>query len=338
MENLKIFDDICQTFNLGKIQGKVKSVSGGYMHKMYYMHTPKGEYAVKLLNPEIMKRPDVFDNYKIAEVLEYKLEKAGIPIVAALEFNGTKMQCVDSQYFYVFNWINGKSIKNNKITKGHCEIIGKILAQIHKLDCVTADDEIKGINIDWDFYITKASKQKSKITKILMKNRDILYIYQDQGNAALKKLSNLKTVCNGDMDSKNVLWVDGKPQIIDLECLSYSNPFVELFQLSLCWCGYESCCIKYDLLEAFVSSYIKEYGQLDVDWDAVFYSNIGRLEWLEYNIKRALFIECNDKNEQKLGINQVKETMKHILYYDKIHNELIDKLNSISKSAINNVK
>lgn len=331
MEDLKIFDPICKMLNLGKIQGKVKSVSGGYMHKMYYMRTQKGEYAVKLLNPVIMKRPDVFDNYKMAEELELKLEKAEIPIVAALIFNGTKMQCIDNQYFYIFNWINGKSLKNNKIKKEHCEVIGKILAQIHKLDCIRADDEIKEINIDWDFYITKASQQKSKITKILMNNRDMLYKYQNQGNAALKKLPKIKTVCNGDMDSKNVLWVDGEPQIIDLECLNYSNPYVELFQLALCWCGYESCSLKYDLLDSFVRAYRNEYGRFEIDWDAVFYSNMGRLEWLEYNIKRALFMECNDKKEQRLGINQVKETMEHILYYDKIHDDLIERLNLISE-------
>lgn len=331
MEDLKIFVPICKMLNLGKIQGKVKSVSGGYMHKMYYMRTQKGEYAVKLLNPVIMKRPDIFDNYKMAEELEFKLEKAGIPIVAALIFNGTKMQCIDNQYFYIFNWINGKSLKNNKIKKEHCEVIGKILAQIHKLECIKADDEIKEINIDWDFYITKASQQKSKITKILMNNRDMMYRYQNQGNAALKKLPKIKTVCNGDMDSKNVFWVDGEPQIIDLECLNYSNPYVELFQLALCWCGYESCSLKYDLLDSFVRAYRNEYGRFEIDWDAVFYSNMGRLEWLEYNIKRALFMECNDEKEQRLGINQVKETMEHILYYDKIHDDLIERLNLISE-------
>lgn len=330
MTDLQIFSGICEMLDLGKIKGKVKKVSGGYMHKMYYMHTQKGEYAVKLLNPSIMKRPNVFNNYKIAEELEYKLDEKGIPIVASLIFNGTKMQCICNQNFYIFKWINGKSLKNNQITKEHCESIGKILAQIHKIESISFTDEISKIDIDWDSYISRASKQNSKIAKLLIDNRELLYKYQNKGNIELEKLPKIKTVCNGDMDSKNVLWLNGKPQIIDLECLSYSNPYIELFQLALCWCGYESCSLRYDLLDAFVTSYIKEYGQLDVDWDVVFYSNMGRLEWLEYNIKRALLIECNDKKEQKLGVDQVKKTMKHILYYDKIHNYLIERLNLIS--------
>ncbi|MDE6767895.1 MAG: phosphotransferase, partial [Eubacterium sp.] len=303
MDNSKIFYDICKKLNLGKIKGKVKSVSGGYMHKMYYMHTEKGEYAVKLLNPIIMKRVDAFENYKIAEELESKLEKAGIPIVAALIFNGIKMQCIGNQYFYVFNWINGKSLKNNKINKEHCEIIGRILAKIHKLESMTSDIEIKKINIDWDFYISKANSEYSKVAKILSQNRNILYSFQQKSNALINELPKIRTVCNGDMDSKNVLWANGEPQIIDLECLCYSNPYVELFQLALCWCGYESCSLNYNLLDAFINSYIKEFGPINIDWKVIYYSNFGRLEWLEYNVKRALLIECNDKKEQKLGLN-----------------------------------
>lgn len=332
MDDLKIFDSICKKLNLGELKGKVKSVSGGYMHKMYYMHTEKGEYAVKLLNPVIMKRPDAFDNYKIAEELEYKLEVAGLPVVTALEFNGHKMHCIDNQYFYIFNWINGKSLENNKIQKDHCEIIGKILAQIHRLEIVTSDNKIKKMNINWDLYISKADALCPKIGKILLENRELLYSCQQKSNEAVNKLPEILTISNGDMDSKNVLWVNGQPKIIDLECLNYSNPFVELFQLALCWCGYESCSLNYDLLESFVGAYIKEFGPFEVDWDTVYYSNMGRIEWLEYNVKRALLIECNNKKEQKLGMNQVKETIKHILYYDKIHNELIEKLNSISKA------
>ena len=83
------------------------------------------------------------------------------------------------------------------------------------------------------------------------------------------------------------------------------------------------------MLGAFVQSYIAEYGGFNVEWEDLYYSNIGRLEWLEYNVKRALLIECNDKEEQKLGINQVKETMKHIAYYENEKDTLLSYLKSI---------
>ncbi len=55
----------------------------------------------------------------------------------------------------------------------------------------------------------------------------------------------------------------------------------------------------------------------------MYYSNYGRLEWLEYNIKRALNIECDTEDEQQLGISEVKETVEHIIYYDKVKNDIL---------------
>ncbi|MDE6111549.1 MAG: hypothetical protein K2F65_06515, partial [Eubacterium sp.] len=88
---------------------------------MYRIETNIGDYAVKLLNPVIMQRADVMKNYALAESLEAKLQSANIPVVPALEFNGKKMQCIDNQYFYVFDWISGKSLNQNKIKREHCE-------------------------------------------------------------------------------------------------------------------------------------------------------------------------------------------------------------------------
>ena len=34
-------------------------------------------------------------------------------------------------------------------------------------------------------------------------------------------------------------------------------------------------------------------------------------------------IETDSEEEQQLGINEVKETIKHIVYYDSIKNELL---------------
>ena len=237
------------------------------------------------------------------------------------------MQCKDNQYYYIFKWIDGKALSSEEIKKEHCEQAGQILAKIHKIE--QSEDQIIGndICIDWDYYIDLANKNCPEISDILKDNRDLLYTSQNNGNVALRKVPAVKTICNGDMDSKNVLWVKGEPQIIDLECLNYGNPYMEMFQLALCWSGYENCNLDYELLNSFISSYRKVYGELEVDWDVLYSSNMGRLEWLEYNLKRALMIECLDAEEQKLGIAQVKETMDHITYYNLIKDELLSNLN-----------
>ena len=79
---------LLRKYGLGDICGTIEPVSGGLMHKMYKVSTESDTYAVKCLNPEVMKRPGVLDNYARAEELESILEKEGIPIVPALSFDG----------------------------------------------------------------------------------------------------------------------------------------------------------------------------------------------------------------------------------------------------------
>lgn len=64
-ENL--LEKLCKKFNLGELQCKPTRLTGGFMHKMYSLFTTQGKYAVKLLNPFIMKRETDMSNYRTAE-------------------------------------------------------------------------------------------------------------------------------------------------------------------------------------------------------------------------------------------------------------------------------
>ena len=61
----------------------------------------------------------------------------------------------------------------------------------------------------------------------------------------------------------------------------------------------------------------------DINWEVLYYANNGRLEWLEYNIKRALLLETDIEEEQQLGINEVRKTIEHVVYYDSIKKEIL---------------
>lgn len=64
---------------------------------MYSLFTTKGSYAVKLLNPYVMQRENVMDNYRTAEGIERMLEENGIPILPALIVNGRRMHRIDGR-------------------------------------------------------------------------------------------------------------------------------------------------------------------------------------------------------------------------------------------------
>ena len=60
---------------LGEVIPPIFPVSGGFMHRMYRVNTGRASYAVKHLNPGIMKRPGVMENYRKAERLEQLLKR-----------------------------------------------------------------------------------------------------------------------------------------------------------------------------------------------------------------------------------------------------------------------
>lgn len=321
------FNLVAKDLQLGKVLKQPISVPGGFMHRMYKVVTEKGSYIIKLLNPNIMKRPTAMGNYRIADDIEEILRQNNIPAVYALEFKNRKMQELNGQYYYVFEWYDGKSLKDGEIKSFHCEKIGKVLAKIHNIDLKSEPFEQEEMHIDWQKYFKLAKDMNSPIYDYISDYTHLFNESMKKGNEAIKKLPPVKAICHNDMDSKNVLWLGDEFKLIDLECLGYSNPYLELLELALCWSGYESCSIDFGLFNTFIKSYFDNTNlNTNVDWEALYYCNNGRLGWLEYNIKRALMLECDTEEEQQLGISEVKETVEHIIYYDKVKNEILKKI------------
>ena len=118
---------------LGEVLFPIAPVSGGFLHRMYKVRTAMKSYAVKHLNPEIMRRPDAAENYRRAEKLEQIIAEAGIPVVPALMINGRKMLESDGEYFYVFPWQDGQITDWNHISALQCRQAGNIQGRIHAL-------------------------------------------------------------------------------------------------------------------------------------------------------------------------------------------------------------
>lgn len=326
------FNKLVDNLNLGKIEEGPIQVAGGLTHRMFKVFTDKGRYIVKLLNANIMKRPTAMGNFNKADFYEEILKQNNISAIYSIIFNNKKMQEIDGQYFYVYEWYDGKVLKDGEITKYHCEEIGKVLANIHNIDLVNKDFSDKEKNIDFKYYVDLCRKKESPIYELLYDKIDILNDSMNKGNKAIKNLPNYYSICHNDMDSKNVMWLNNDYKIIDLECLGYYNPYLELYELALCWSGYEKCNIDFELFKTFFKSYF-DNTKLDkkIDWESIYYANNGRLEWLEFNIKRSLMIECDTKEEQEIGLNEVKETIEHVVYYDKAKDKILSVINELIK-------
>ena len=319
-----------ETLSLGAITAPVAQVSGGFMHRMYKVCTENHTYAVKHLNPEIMKRPSAMNNYKKAERLEAILEDAEIPIVPAITLNGKKMQEFQGNYFYIFDWHNGSITDWNNITPEQCWKAGNIQGRIHAIKTerakATEPNEPELSAIDWNEYLDKAissatSTAVKEVASLLKENLPLLDYAQNELNKARKSLPNITTIIDEDMDPKNVMWKNGEPVVIDLECLDYGNPVSSAIQLSLQWSGITLCNYDAEKQKSFFQGYLAAYDNSFRDYKNVFGLTYTWIEWLEYNIQRALGT-CQDKAEQEMGLSEVKNTINRIKYIRKIEEKI----------------
>ncbi len=311
---------------LGSPRLPITPVSGGFLHRMYRVDTETGSFAVKHLNPDMMSRPSAMDNLKRAEALESVLEAAGLPIVPALELGGTKMQEVDGSYFYVFRWQNGTVSDSYRISPAQCRLAGAIQGRIHALaPKQISKPEPEASAVDWNGLIEEAAAACPSLEKLLTENLDLLMDAENELNRARAALPGIECIVDEDMDPKNVMWDEGKPIVIDLECLERGNPVSSVLQLSLQWAGAAICELDHSRLEAFFYGYLEAYDNGFRDYSGVFGLAYSWVEWLEYNVKRALG-HCADGAEREMGLSEAVLTLKRIAYLRNEESQIKAKL------------
>ena len=148
---------------------------------------------------------------------------------------------------------------------------------------------------------------------------------QDALNNARLALPAIECITNDDMDPKNIMWDEGKPVMIDLECLDYGNPVSSVIQLSLQWSGITICTLDLKKVKAFFNGYLENWDNGFRDYGSVMGLAYTWIEWLEYNITRVLR-HCRNEDERTIGVSEVRNTINRIRYIrekeDQIRNLL----------------
>lgn len=155
-------NEVMEFLDLGELIGEPKEVKGGLLHKMYCVTTSKGVFAVKVLNHEIMKRPCALNNTINSEKIA-AIFSSSIPVVASYKIQDRQIHEIDGQHYMIFQWVEGKSVFPQDISKKHCEMIGEILGKMHRLNIA-----LDGVKVEkdgepmyeWDKYLQMAKKQE----------------------------------------------------------------------------------------------------------------------------------------------------------------------------------
>lgn len=313
------------TLRLGTPIEEPVRIEGGLLHKMYRVATSNGLFAVKVLNPEIMKRPDALSNTILSEKVAKAFEGL-IPVVVSLEIDGKQVHKLEEEYYMVFPWTDGASVFPREITPHHCGAIGSILGKMHHLNLkvegiIPKEDSFE--MFAWEEYLQRIDdlecSDKEWIAAYKKSVKDIKRWNQMACESA-SYLSKLTVISHRDMDPKNVMWSDDKPHIIDWEAAGYVNPYREFLEVINYWADDGDGRLVKEKYDALVNAY-REHMDINIaDWDEVFHgSYIGMLGWLEYNVKRALGSEISNEEERLLGESQVIGTIQELYsYQDKI--------------------
>ncbi len=321
-------EKFCDKFGLGKVTNITK-ISGGLMHKMFKVKTDKGIYCVKVLNPEVMSRKEAYGNFVVSESVSNLAKKNGIPVSSALDIDGNYLTKLDDMYYMVFDYVEGKALKDDEITALHCKKIGNVLAHIHSLDYKEIGLEPNIVEYtrlyDWESYINNSNFNKMPYKNVFLKNYKKYNSMLKRANERFNASNNNQTICHSDMDPKNVMWNNDNPIIIDWECAGVANPERELLEDALCWSGFLSNNFSEEKFIAMFKEYSKYRNIEDIAWYDVICGNlVGRFGWLKYNLERSLGIVSNDEEEMKLAENEVIKTIDEINRYLDLIGDMYD--------------
>lgn len=308
-------DKVTETLGLGVAIEEPKEVKGGLLHKMYRVATVEGVFAVKALNPEIMKRPSALRNTINSEKAAAAFSSI-IPAVASCSIQGRQIHEIDGRYYMIFKWVEGRSVFPPDIKKEHCKIIGDILGKMHRFPLSLAeiqDREDACPMYEWDKYLQTAKEREVREEDwVLTFERSIkdIIAWNKAACDAQEELVENMVISHRDLDPKNVLWDGLTPFVIDWEAAGYVNPYQELLEVINYWADDGNGSLNNEYYDVIIKAYERHMSLEDVRWEKVFAgSYAGMLGWLAYNIRRALGIEAADEEEVRLGKEQVKETI-----------------------------
>lgn len=310
------FEMLCTKYSLSQLMHEPEQITGGLLHRMYRLQTDQAVYAVKALNPQIMKRETAMNNYIRSEKVVNKAYQHGINAVPAIVSDGRFMHEVEGQYFLLFPWVHGKALPAGAVDMECCVRIGEVLAKLHQIDFTELkNDQSKESLItsvaNWEALALQGKEEGMEWSGLLLDHLDKLEEWESRVQAAAKRLSNHTIISHRDLDPKNVLWDEQNvPIIIDWEAAGPIHPTLELLDVALYWSTLQSGGVSEAAFCAIIHTYVSQGGEIQADWlDVLHYGFLGKLEWLAYNIRRSLGLESTDDAERELGSREVTGTI-----------------------------
>ena len=307
------FNEICSSFQLGKLNEAPQPISGGLIHKMWKINSEKGSLAIKELNENIMKKPNVLEEFEQSEKIAQQFKTLGVPAIVGIQKDDHAVQTIEGKYFIVYPWIEGITLSTDPVPPEQSFLIGEVLGKIHQANLNMPEiHDSHSHTFSQEHWNTIFDQLENKLNEQLIDPEKFLE-WNHNENHIQKQLEGNHVVSHGDIDQKNVLWHDeNQPFIIDWESVNKVHPGVEIVDAALNWGGLVSGTINEASMLAVIHRYKSTGMNLKEDTKLLLQGCILKwLPWLEHNIQKIISSPENSP-EFASAKNQILLTVRNI--------------------------
>jgi len=289
-----LWHDIAAAYGLGAWTAPPQAVTGGLKHRLYRARTGRGEYAVKVLSPQLLREPGHLARYGRAEQIARAAARAGLPAVCALPSPEGPVQPVGAAAVMVFPWLSGTTLLPAPAPLDAARQIGALLGRLHALAPDVPGLEPPAVphfpSDHWAGVARLGAEDGAPWTASVKKALPDLCEWSAAASRAREALGGAWTATHRDMDQKNVLWSGPHaPHLLDWEEAGAMNPALELMGAALNWAGQAAGPPDAAVFAAFLGGY---RSAAPSDPAALRHAAVAVLDkwlvWLDFNLHRSL--------------------------------------------------
>ena len=240
------FSELAAHLGLGDLVSEPLEIKSGIVNNaLYKIETSEATYAIKVLIPSGTVDDSYRERFAQSERMASLFSEFGVPALTALTFNSSTVTELNGNFYVVYPWFEGKSLKRWYLDKSESQTLGALHGQIHSINLHKHLDNTstlktlstKKIRVpDFDKLLAQGEEKGMAWTSYLKENQQRLYDLSKQLKKQLQQIDGCKKVIShNDFHAENIMINENHElAIIDWETIGWVDPEFDLLKYICC--------------------------------------------------------------------------------------------------------